>query len=300
LTEGEVRYPPNPLIIEAASLFYLVGGVAAKHFVIVGGLVPPLLVPDAAETHIGSADIDFCLSLAITEGKTRQYYKSIQEKIEPYFEPEGASGFRWSKKPDAPGLPLLIDFLAPSDPDTTSLADGTIELEPDVAEGNAGPQLRPFPIRTGQLIDRDAVNSRLDGIAFVYREGMRTDVEIRHAGPVGFLAAKADALEHRNDTKDGYDVAWWCLNAASTATEVAELVSMRDAFSDPLFQESVAQLRTAFKAPDYPGPDGYARERHPQLSPGDHEFETARNTAYVAVSEILDVVTPRLWECMGT
>jgi len=69
----EIKQPPSALIGEAASLFYLIGGMAAKHLVIVGGLVPPLLVPEAADTHIGSADIDLCLSLAITKGATREY-----------------------------------------------------------------------------------------------------------------------------------------------------------------------------------------------------------------------------------
>ena len=41
-----------------------------------------------------------------------------------------------------------------------------------------------------------------------YMPGVSSDVTIRHAGPVGFLAAKADALVGRHDSKDGYDVAW--------------------------------------------------------------------------------------------
>jgi hypothetical protein len=52
----EIKHPPSALIGEAASLFYLLGGMAAKHLVIVGGLVPPLLVPEATDAHIGSAD----------------------------------------------------------------------------------------------------------------------------------------------------------------------------------------------------------------------------------------------------
>lgn len=93
----EIKHPPSALICEAASLFYLLGGMAAKHLVIVGGLVPPLLVPDAADAHIGSADIDLCLSLAITKGATHEYYRSIEEILEPHFELERASRFRWFK-----------------------------------------------------------------------------------------------------------------------------------------------------------------------------------------------------------
>jgi hypothetical protein len=145
----EIKHPPSALIGEAANLFYLLGGMAARHLVIVGGLVPPLLVPEAADRHIGSADIDLCLSLAITKGATREYYQSIEELLEPYFELERASRFRWRKRESAPGLPLILDFLAPVAEDDTLLADGTRALDEKAAAQNAGPRLRPFPIRSG-------------------------------------------------------------------------------------------------------------------------------------------------------
>jgi hypothetical protein len=120
-------------------------------------------------------------------------------------------------------------------------------------------------------------------------------VRIRYAGPVGFLAAKADALAGRDDSKDGYDVSWWCLNAKPSGAEVAALVTERPAFNHELFQESVAQLHAAFRAPDYPGPDGYAREKHPDLQPGDEEYEQARNGAYTVVSEVIEILKKHLW-----
>jgi hypothetical protein len=291
----EIKHPPSALIGEAASVFYLLGGMAAKHLVIVGGLVPPLLVPDAADAHIGSADIDLCLSLAITKGATHEYYRSIEEILEPHFELERASRFRWSKKKSAPGLPLILDFLAPVAEDDTLLADGTRALDEKTAAQNAGPRLRPLPIRSGGLIDEDALSQTLEGVQLVYRSGARADVQIRHAGPVGFLAAKADALAGRADPKDGYDVSWWCLNARPSGAAVAALVTERPAFKRELFQESVAQLHAAFRAPDYPGPDGYAREKHPDLQPGDEEYEQARNAAYTVVSEVIEILKKQLW-----
>ena len=291
----EIKHPPSALIGEAASLFYLLGGMAAKHLVIVGGLVPPLLIPEAADAHIGSADIDLCLSLAITDGTTREYYRSIEETIEPYFEPEHTSGFRWRKKNSAPGLPLILDFLAPAAEDDTLLTDGTRALDEKTATQNAGPRLRPLPIRAGRLIDEDALPSILEGVQLVYRPGARADVQIRHAGPVGFLAAKADALTGRDDPKDGYDVSWWCLNARPSGMDVAALVTERPAFKHALFQESVAQLHAAFRAPDYPGPDGYAREKHPDLQPGNEEYEQTRNAAYTVVSEVVEILRRYLW-----
>lgn len=290
----EPKHPPDALVREAASFLHLLGGTGSKHLVIVGGMAPPLLVPEAADQHVGSADIDLCLSVAITQGATREYYESIQALIECYYEPVVGSGFRWQKKDAVAGLPLLVDFLAPGN-DETPLADGTRELHDPTAAANAGPQLRPLPIRSGRLVDEDAIATTVKGVELVYRQGVRADVVIRHAGPVGFLAAKADALHGRNDSKDGYDVSWWCLNARRTPEEVAGLVTERPAFKDAVFQESVAQIEASFGAPDYVGPDGYAREKHPDRTPGDDVYEQARNSAYHAVSSVIAILKERLW-----
>jgi hypothetical protein len=67
--------------------------------------VPALLVPAAATAHVGSRDIDFCLSVALTQGVTREYYKSIEEAIEPFFEPTKRNRFRWIKRGLLPELP---------------------------------------------------------------------------------------------------------------------------------------------------------------------------------------------------
>ncbi len=121
------------------------------------------------------------------------------------------------------------------------------------------------------------------------------DVDVRYAGPVGFLLAKADALFERNETKDGYGVTWWCLKAANSPTEVAELVIERPAFRDDLFPEAVAELRRAFKNPDAPGPHGYAAETCQDLKSGDDDYDRARNEAYSSVSAVVDELAARLW-----
>lgn len=290
----ETRHPPDALTREAASLFHLLGGMGSKHLVIVGGLVPPLLVPGADEPHQGSADIDLCLSVAITKGATSEYYKSIEELINPYFESVDAARFRWRKKEGVGGLPLLVDFMAP-ETEETPVADGTVDIDDETAAANVGVRLSPWPLRAGALVDADAMDVVLEGVELVYRPGTRADVTIRHAGPVGFLAAKADALEGRDDPKDGYDISWWCLNADSNAAAVAEQVLERPTFKDPFFQESVTLLEKGFRAPDYVGPTGYAEEKHPNLAPGDEVYEQARNEAFAAVSELVQILKSNLW-----
>lgn len=285
--------PSEPMLNEAASVCHLMGGMAAKHVILVGGLVPPLLVPEHANSHIGSADIDFCLSMAITDGRTG-VYKSIEESISSYFELDGETGFRWRKKAGVEGLPVLLDFMAP-DSETTPTSDGTIHVVDETAAGNMGSVLRPFPLRTGELLDLDADTTTLKGVQLTHRPGVKANVSLRHAGPVGLLSAKADALDGRDDTKDGYDIAWWCINAAATPDAAADLVLRRPAFEHPLFQESVQQLGSAFQEPDYQGPSGYAAEMHPDLAPGDREFELARNRAFSAVSRVTKILRAELF-----
>lgn len=282
------------MMVEVASLFHLLEGMAPRHLNLIGGLVPPLLVPSPAPRHRGSGDIDLTLSVAITIGATADYYKSIEDLLSPYFDPSD-SNFRWRKREDAPGLPLLVDFMGPEN-EATQIADGTLQLEDDTAAENVGPRLRPMPLRAAGIVDRDAVTRRIEGVELVYKAGKRADVDIRHAGPVGFLASKGDAFSTRDDSKDGYDVAWCCIHIDDDPAVVAGKVIEREAFKDEYFQESVATLLGAFKAPDYIGPSGYADEEHPEEGPGDQVYEEARNLAFSAVRPVLEGLKAALWQ----
>jgi len=280
---------------EAASLLHLLGGMGSRRLVLVGGMVPPLLVPAASVRHLGSADIDFCISVAMTDGATRQYAASVQQLIAPYFEPASSAGHRWRKRPDAPGLPLIVDFLAAKTEDTAVSPDGSIEPVSETVASNLGVQLTPFAIRAGHLVDEDAETLTVENVDLLYDRAI-ADVDVRYAGPVGFLVAKADALFERNETKDGYDVAWWCLHAADTPRAVAAIAITRPAYGNELFPEAVAELRRAFKTANAPGPHGYAAEMHPDLEPGDSVYDQARNEAYVVVSAVVDELAAKLWD----
>jgi hypothetical protein len=179
--------------------------------------------------------------------------------------------------------------------EAVQVEDGSLLLEDATAAENAGARLRPFPLEAAALVDEDAVQRTIEGVELVYRPGVRADVDIRHAGPVGFLASKADALATRDDAKDGYDVSWWCLHAADTPVEVAQLVIERRAFKDPYFHDSVAKLRKAFRERDFPGPSGYAAENNPAAGPGDEAYELDRNRAFLAVSAVVSLLRESLW-----
>jgi len=149
-------------------------------------------------------------------------------------------------------------------------------------------------LRCGTLIDLDAETTTYDGIESVYRPGVKARVHLRHSGPVGFLAAKAEALNGRDDPKDGYDIAWWCLHAAPDADAVAELLASRPGWRHPFVPEAVAMLKDGFLDRDYPGPSGYAAESHPDTEPGDRDFEAARTRAFAQVGRVLDRLKERI------
>lgn len=279
--------------MELASLVHLLGGMAPKHLVAVGGLVPPLLVPEAPNPHRGSADIDLSLSMAITKGETSEYYRSLEAAIERYFEPFEA-GFRWRKRDGVAGVGLLVDFMGP-DAEATYLEDGTLQLEDPVAAGNTGVILRPYPLAAAAIVEEDACAVEIERVPLVYDEGVHADVTIRHTGPVGLLASKADAFTTRSDDKDGYDVSWVCLHAGDSPEAVAAWVMERPAFKHEYFPESVAKLQRAFKEVAYPGPSGYASEMNPDGGPGDDVYEGDRNAAYLRVSKVLEILRERLW-----
>jgi hypothetical protein len=280
--------------IELASLVHLLGGMAPKHLVAIGGLVPPLLVPEAPTPHRGSSDIDLSLSIAITKGETSEYYRSLEAAIEPYFEPL-AAGFRWRKRAGVAGVRLIVDFMGP-DTDASHLEDGTLQLEDPIATSNIGVVLRPYPLSSAAIVEEDARSAEIERVPLVYDQDVHADVTIRHTGPVGFLASKADAFTTRSSPKDGYDVSWVCLNAGESPEVVAAWVTDCPAYRNGYFQESVDKLQKAFKEVSYPGPSGYARELNPGADPGNSAYERDRNAAYLRVSRILEILRSHLWD----
>jgi hypothetical protein len=165
-----------------------------------------------------------------------------------------------------------------------------------VAAANTGVVLRPYPLAAAAIVEEDARSVEIERVPLLYDEGVHADVTIRHTGPVGFLASKADAFTTRADAKDGYDVSWVCLNAGEDPDAVAAWVTECPAFQNEYFQESVAKLKKAFKEVTYPGPSGYAKEMNSTLGPGDAAYERDRNAAYLRVSQVLEILRSRLWE----
>ena len=196
------------LLIEAAGVVHALG-FAAPHVVLIGGLVPGLLVPvldPGLEPHVGSGDIDLCLSVALIEGDTATY-----ERIETVLKRggfvEGDASFQWRR---GSGLPLTIEFFCPaSEERPAGRMFRPAAAENPVGKHNLGGRLSAYSLDAGNLLTTD-VEVIMRELPLPGNKGAAR-VELKVTGPLGFLVAKSQALigpTSRDKPKDAYDIVW--------------------------------------------------------------------------------------------
>jgi hypothetical protein len=232
-------------------------GFAGNHAILIGGLVPGLLVLDPGSgrpIHIGTTDIDVCLSVALIEGDTAEY-----ERIEAALKKAGYtatdSTFCW-KNTRRPGL--KVEFFCPANQNRPS---GTLfrpkAVDDPTVKHNMGSSLSAIALDAGEVISADAQTIEHDVTlpdgAGVVRQAFRV------SGIVGFLVAKVGALLGRNKPKDAYDIVW-LLEAWEGGPEGAA-AAVRDS---PIFeredvQAALGRLTLEFGDVGRIGPISYAR-----------------------------------------
>lgn len=194
-------------------------GFAGAHVIIIGGLVPSLLVPavePGLDPHIGTNDLDLCLSVALVDGDVGEY-----ERLETSLR---GAGFRMAQEAGhsvswrwigGAGTQLVVEFFCAAAPDR---AAGRLYRPGGVVGG----KLSALALDAGALISRDVRTVALD--IELPDGGGRTRQDFRVAGPAAYLAAKADALRRRNKNKDAYDLVWlaesWPGGQVGLATEI--------------------------------------------------------------------------------
>lgn len=109
------EYDPSvadAILGEAAHLLRNIG-FSARHSILIGGLVPGLLVLDpgpGSQPHIGTADVDICLSVALVEGDTAEYDRIEAGLRKAGFGPTDKT-FAWKR---TSGLGIKVEFFCPA------------------------------------------------------------------------------------------------------------------------------------------------------------------------------------------
>lgn len=227
-------------------------GFAGAHVIIIGGLVPSLLVPNVEvgmDSHIGTNDLDLCLSVALVEGDVGEYErleKSLKAAgFDMVREGGGPVSWRWI---GGQGIKVTVEFFC-------APAAGREAGKLYRPGGVVGGKLSAMVLSAGGLISRDTRNVELE--IELPDGGGRTRQEFRVVGPGAYLAAKADALRKRNKNKDAYDVVWLAESWPGGQPELAAEIRRSGLLDE--FRPALEILADEFRNIDSAGAVKYGR-----------------------------------------
>lgn len=248
----------DQLVGEAANILKAIG-YASDHVVLIGGLVPGLLVPvldPGLEPHVGTADIDLCLSVALVDGDTAEYQR-IETELKRLGFQEGDATFRWIRDRNT-GLPLTIEFFCPA---AEGRPAGRTFRPPAAtnprAKYNLGGKLSALALEAGELLTTD-VEIITRTVALPDNKGT-FDATLRVTGPLAFLVAKADALTKRDKPKDAYDIVWLIESWQGGPAAAADAFAARPAYTNPAVIRGLQEIAKAFSEPSTHGSRSYAQ-----------------------------------------
>jgi len=232
-------------------------GIATCHTILIGGLVPGLLVLDPGPgraAHVGTTDLDFCLSLALVEGDTGTYERIETSLRSAGYQPTDKT-FCWQRQS---GLRLKAEFFCPA---SSTRPAGSLfrpkAASAPVVKHNMGPKLSAMALDAGAAIS--------DDIRIVEREvdlpdgAGRISYQFRVTGLTGFLVAKIGALTERDKPKDAYDIVWLLESWPGGPRQAAQAVLDSPAYRRGDAQRALARLAHEFADPTRVGPRSYAR-----------------------------------------
>ena len=209
-------YNPQQLDLVHSVCLYIctVIGDYIDDLVIVGGLVPNLIIPQApppegAEAHVGTQDLDIGFSLGVFDCNRYQeiaqrlrgaeFFPDFSEKQNPTFQ-------RWK----------LEKFI-----------DATIDfLIPQTSQNDIGGSIKHFETDFGAVITpglelafQDRIKLTISGKT-PFGEKAKRDVWV--CGPGAYIILKALTFDNRGENKDAYDLFYVVRNFGSGYKEVIQ------------------------------------------------------------------------------
>jgi hypothetical protein len=228
-------------------------GFAARHAVLIGGVVPSLLVLDPpGAAHVGTTDIDLCLSVALVDGDTAEYER-IEQSLRAAGFQQADTSFRWQQ---TGGMRLVVEFFCPAgEGREVGKLFRPKKADNPTAKHNMGGQLSALVLDAGNLISADTVTVARE-VTLPGGAG-RMQAEFTVCGLVGFLAAKTAALRGRNKPKDAYDIVWIVENWSGGPAAAAATISASPLYGTPEVTRELNRLFAAFATPEHVGPASY-------------------------------------------
>ncbi|MEW6363293.1 MAG: nucleotidyl transferase AbiEii/AbiGii toxin family protein [Acidobacteriota bacterium] len=211
-------------------------GDLTDEIVVVGGLVPSLLIdqaalPDGTSRHVGTMDLDVGLNLALLdEGR----YRTLTERLRDagFVQDETGHGRRTRQRWRVTGRgSVTVDFLIPPSRETDQ-AGKLRDIERDFAAIIA-PGLR--------LAFQDRRRILIEGTTILGEKAAR---EVWVCGPGAFVVLKALAFLGRGENKDAYDLYYVVRNFGAGVDDVA--ACLRPMLEDLDARRAINVLRADF------------------------------------------------------
>lgn len=185
-------------------------GAYRQKFVIVGGAVPWLLMPNVRPSHIGTLDVDLNLSPeALSEGE----YATLIESLETAGYERGVDDLkpfqlrRWVRLDEGAPIAIIIDLMMPDDAKNR-------KNRPPLVDG-----LRVIEASGGRVALNHYVVHHIEGRM---PDGRNNAVDLLVASIPAFLVMKGYALIGRDKKKDAYDIYFSVRNFEGGPVALAE------------------------------------------------------------------------------
>ncbi len=209
-------YSKEQIQLVKATCLYIatILGDHMEQIVIVGGLVPSLLIdqnnlPEGADSHVGTTDLDMGLTIAIFNDKR---YQAITDRLRSAgFSPDvneqgNLTRQRW--KIEKIGK-VTVDFLVPQ------ISNDDVGGEIKDIEKDFAAVITPGL----ELAFKDRIKITLEGFT-LFAEKAKREVYVCGAG--AFVVLKALAFRIRGESKDAYDLFYHIRNYGSGVGDIAK------------------------------------------------------------------------------
>lgn len=241
-------------------------GEFRNNIVIVGGSVPPLLLPEAEDKYIGTLDVDIALDFTKIDDST---YKTIVDTLKErgYYQKEGDQPFKFYR--DVEGMTVEVDLLAAEYGGTSDS-----HRHQDVQDARAR-KARGCDLVFGRYVTVE-LNGKLPSGA-----ENKVTVKIASIGP--FLTMKGMALWTRMKGKDAYDICYCIGNYPGSINAIAE--SIKPIITNKLVQEGLGKIRAKFETVNSIGPNfvaDFLEISNPE------EIERTKREAFELVNALMD------------
>jgi hypothetical protein len=248
-------------------------GAYLSDFVVIGGAVPWLLLPDARPTHVGTLDVDLALN---PDGLGEGRYASLVEILEDLGYERGVDGLkpfqllRRVKLDGGEPIPVVVDLLMPKG---AKVGGRKIKLLADF-----------------RVLEADGVEAALKTPVSCTMSGEMPDgrpnsVDLLVASIPALLVMKGYAITGRDKSKDAYDIYFSVRNFPGGPAALAEVC--RPLLDEQKFRVGLQKLASKFRSFDDFGPQTVRRFCDESGALGDMNPDQIQQDAYGQVNAFL-------------